>query len=96
MSLAALEFELPRRLILFHSETEMPDESLLGYTGNPNNVNPANTPGETLIYNCPAGTLFLDKGVDPHVMWVKVQSQAGGQWVYNYDENSTIDLGPFT
>ena len=49
MSLESLEFELPRRVILFHRDTEMPDQSLLGYTGDPNNAVEGNTPGETLL-----------------------------------------------
>jgi PKD repeat protein len=60
----SLQFEMERRLILFTANTTMPDNSLLGYEGNPNNITlPISAPfsaGKTLIYNCPQGTHYLE------------------------------------
>ena len=80
---------------LYHTATVMPDLSLLGYTGDPNNANPANNPGEQLLYNSGIGTWFIDKGVDPNLIWVKTQDIAGGDWeqVFNYE--GTLDCGSF-
>ena len=75
-----LGFEMERRVIVFHRDTTMPDDTQLGYTGDPNNVVNGNTPGETLLYNAPSGTEYLDKGQDPHVRYKKVQDAAGGTW----------------
>ncbi len=79
--LDSLSFELPRRSILFHKDTELPDQSLLGYTGNPNDVVPGNTPGETLIYNAAAGTHYQDRGILPYETWEKAEGGSGGIWL---------------
>jgi hypothetical protein len=54
-----LQFEMQRRVILFNSGTTMPDNSVLGYEGNPNYSSTA-TPGETLLYNSPRGTSYIE------------------------------------
>ena len=76
-----LLFEVERRIIVFHKDTSMPDESQLGYTGDPNNAVNGNTDGETLLHNCPSGSRYLDKGSVPHARWVKVSDAPGGDWV---------------
>lgn len=80
-TLEGLGFEIERRVIIFHRDTTMPDDTQLGYTGDPNNVINGNTPGETLLYNSPSGTKYIDKGANPHVGYTKTQDTAGGTWV---------------
>jgi len=80
-TLDELGFEIERRAIVFHRDTTMPDDTQLGYTGDPNGVVNGGTPGETLLYNSPSGAQFLDKGQDPYVKWTKIQDVAGGLWV---------------
>jgi len=75
-----LGFEVERRVIIFHRDTSMPDDTQLGYVGDPNNVINGNTDGETLLYNSPSGSKYLDKDSDPHERWVKVVDVAGGLW----------------
>lgn len=65
-TLESLAFELERRGIVFHRDVSLPDDSQLGYVGNPNNVINGNTAGETLLYNCPSGTFFIDKSKNPY------------------------------
>jgi len=73
-----LGFEIERRGIIFHKDTSMPDGSQLGYSGNPNNAINGNTPGESLIYNCPSGTMYIDKNITPYYIYDKVEDLAGG------------------
>ena len=54
-----LQFEMQRRVILFNSGTTMPDNTVLGYEGNPNSAN-TSTPGQTLLYNSPRGTSYIE------------------------------------
>jgi len=75
---AELAFELERRIIVFHNATSLPDDTQLGYIGDPNNVVNGATAGQTLLYNCPSGTFFLDKSQNPHDIYQKVQDGAGG------------------
>jgi hypothetical protein len=63
-----LLFEIERRSIIFHRDTSMPDGSQLGYTGNPNYVDPGNSDGQFLLYHSPSGTHYLDKSVNPHIL----------------------------
>ena len=63
-----LQFEMQRRVILFRSTTTMPDGSTLGYNSDPNNAVNDNTPGETLLYNCPVGTRYQE---DNGTQWIK-------------------------
>lgn len=76
-----LGFEVERRVIIFHRDTTLPDNTQLGYTGNPNNVVNGNTPGENLLYYSPSGTKYLDKGQNPHIRYTKAQDAAGGLWI---------------
>jgi Na+-transporting NADH:ubiquinone oxidoreductase subunit NqrA len=55
-----LQFEMQRRVILFNSGTTMPDNTVLGYEGNPNYAATADTPGQTLLYNSPRGTSYIE------------------------------------
>ena len=75
-----LGFEIERRVIIFHRDTTMPDDTQLGYIGDPNNVINGNSDGETLLYNSPSGSKYLDKGLTPHERWSKVDDSAGGLW----------------
>jgi hypothetical protein len=77
-TLSEMGFEIERRGIIFHRDTSMPDETQLGYSGNPNNVSNGNTPGESLLYNCPSGTTYINKGIMPYDIYDKVEDSAGG------------------
>lgn len=52
-------FEIERRQIQLKFNTNMPDDTILGYDGNPNSVVNGNTDGESLIYNVAMGATFL-------------------------------------
>lgn len=73
----------------------MPDNSLLGYTGDPNNCNPSNNPGEALLYTSISGTWFVDTGVDPEKVWVKIQDSPGGEWLWIINGDNVLDCGIF-
>ena len=66
-----LQFEMERRVVLFHRNTTMPDNSLLGYEGNPNEVINGNTSGETLIYNSPRATFYQE--LNDGTLWYKTK-----------------------
>lgn len=66
-----LGFELERRVILFKSTTTLPDNSVLGYNGDPNNITNS-TPGEFLLYNCPVGTRYQQ---DNGIQWYKKEME---------------------
>jgi len=86
-----LLFEVQRRIILFTKNTELPDETLLGYEGNPNNVINGATAGQTLIYTCPRGTLYMQ--IDTGELWVKEAMQ--NVWVQvSTDPGFTGYTGP--
>lgn len=79
-----LWFETQRRVVLFKEGTTMPDGSLLGYDGDPNNAN-TSTPGQTLLFNSPIGTLFIQtdgtmwrKKVLATNTWVTLGEGSGG------------------
>jgi hypothetical protein len=61
-------FELERRSIQLKYNTNMPDATILGYDGNPNNVVNGNNAGETLIYNVAQGATFLESNGN---LWYK-------------------------
>lgn len=63
-----LQFELQRRVILFKSSTNLPDDTLLGFNDDPNNVVNGQTTGETLLYNSPQGTRYQQ---DDGTQWYK-------------------------
>lgn len=90
-----LQFEMERRMILFHRDTSMPDATQLGYVGDPNLIVTPVTPGETLLYNAPSGTRYLDKGTSPYSRWVKVDDIAGGLWQYE-GTGSTAHIPQYT
>lgn len=52
-------FETERRFIQLKFNTNMPDETILGWDNDPNTVVNGNTDGETLIYNVAMGASFL-------------------------------------
>lgn len=59
-TLDSLQFEMERRVILFKPTTTMPDLSQLGYNADPNLIIVPSTPGETLLYNCPNNTRYVN------------------------------------
>jgi hypothetical protein len=60
----------------------MPDDTTLGYDGNPNSVVNGNTDGETLIYNVAQGSTFL---------------QSNGKWWFKKTlPNTWIEIGGAT
>ncbi len=76
-----LAFEMERRGVVFHRDTSMPDDSQLGYIGDPNACVAGNSDGEFLLYNSPSGTTYLDKTTSPYDSWTKIQDIPGGLWV---------------
>jgi len=76
ISIDDLWFELQRRVPLYKTGTTMPDDSLLGYDGDPNSVDKDNTSGEQLIYYSPQGTLYQESGGN---MWRK--SETPNVWI---------------
>ena len=72
-------FEIERRVILFKPTTTLPDDSALGYDGDPNVVINGNTAGETLIYNCPRNTRYSES--------------SGIEWVKNTLPNTWVRFG---
>ena len=64
-------FEIERRLILLKYNTNMPDDTILGYDGDPNDAVNGNTDGETLIYNVSLGAHFMQSD---GTMWRKVST----------------------
>lgn len=89
---ASLQFEMERRSILFTANTTMPDNSLLGFEGNPNSIVSPSTAGQTLIYNSPRGTNYLQlsngtlwfKNASPNT-WVAVADAQLSGYVNNID-----------
>ena len=71
ISIDDLWFELQRRVPLYKNGTTMPDGSLLGYDGDPNDVDKDNSPGELLVYYSPQGTLYQESGGN---MWRKSET----------------------
>jgi len=83
-TLANLQFEMERRVVVFKSTTTMPDNTLLGYNGDPNMAALGVNPGQTLIYMCPFATFYIEdngelwyKKTVPNT-WVKVGGAGGG------------------
>lgn len=65
--LDTLGFELERRVILFKPTTTLPDNSLLEYNEDPNDIT-GSTQGESLLYNSPVGTRYQQNN---GVQWYK-------------------------
>ena len=74
-----LWFETQRRAIIYKAGTVMPDDSLLGYEGDPNNVDQNNSDGELLIYYAGQGTLY--------------QQSTGEMWRKTLTPNTWSQLG---
>lgn len=53
-------FEVQRRAVIYKSTTVMPDQSLLGFNGNPNSVDKDANSGEQLLYYAAQGSLYMD------------------------------------
>ena len=76
--------EIERRVILFKSTTTMPDDSQLGWNADPNTVVNGNSDGETLLYNSPLGTQYIEddgthwrKTATPNT-WIETDGTGGG------------------
>ncbi len=68
-SIADNAFEIERRLINLKFNTNMPaGAGVLGYDGDPNAVNPSNSPGEELIYYVAQGATFMQSSGN---LWFK-------------------------
>ncbi|QJT71457.1 hypothetical protein GR28A_00169 [Vibrio phage vB_VcorM_GR28A] len=81
MTVANNAFEIERRVVLLKPTTTMPDNTQLGYDGNPNAVETdtaLQTAGEFLIYNAPQGTFYMESDGELHR---KKEGGAGGAWV---------------
>ena len=63
-----LLFEMARRVILFKSSTTLPDLTILGYNGNPNDAIEINSSGEFLLVKSPTGTRYQE---DNGIQWYK-------------------------
>lgn len=75
-------FELERRFIQLKFNTNMPDDTILGYDGDPNIVVNGATSGETLIYNVAQGASFLQS--------------SGALWFKQALPNTWVQLGGAT
>lgn len=75
-------FEIERRQIQLKYNTNMPDDTILGYDGNPNNVVNGDTDGQTLIYNVAMGATFLQS--------------SGAWWFKSALPNTWIQIGGAT
>lgn len=98
-----LQFELERRVILFKPSTTLPDNTQLGFNADPNTIVTPSTAGETLVYNCPSGTWYLQgngtlwyKESSPNT-WVSPSGAPSGKEKYSYefDTTSTGTLNPY-
>jgi len=95
MTLSSVEFEIVRKGILLHRDTLMADGATLGFTGDPNTA--PNSGPQSVIYFCPAGTAYQNKGVTPFTLWDKAGDGPGGVWVQRgnttqvvYQDNAAI------
>lgn len=75
-------FETERRFIQLKYNTNMPDDTILGYDGNPNLVVNGDTDGQTLIYNVAMGASFLQS--------------SGSLWFKKSLPNTWIEIGGST
>ena len=73
-----LQFEVERGSKLFKATTTMPDNTSLAYDGNPNDVVSGATDGQTLLFNAPLGTGFIQSTGQN---WQKNSKTAGGTWI---------------
>jgi len=95
-TLDGLQFEMERRVILFKPTTTMPDLSQLGYNADPNLIVTPSTPGQTLIYNCPNDTRYVNYDASGNVIteWYKKAQPngwlplTGGGSVYGTDSST--------
>ena len=96
-TLDSLQFEMERRVILFKPTTTMPDLSQLGYNADPNLIVSPSTPGETLIYNCPNNTRYVNYDASGNTIteWYKKAQPngwlplgSGGGSIYGTDSST--------
>lgn len=60
VTLEQLGKEMERRIIIYTPKTTMPDDSLLGYNGDPNDASINGTPGEQLLYGSGNSTRYSE------------------------------------
>ena len=76
----------------------MPDGSVLGYNGDPNEVVEGDSSGQTLIYHCPVGTRYQeDDGTQWYKkslqnVWEKINADIGWSHDHVYNEEPEEDL----
>jgi len=75
-------FEIERRFIQLKYNTNMPDDTILGWDNDPNTVSNGNTDGETLLYNVAMGASFIQSN--------------GKLWFKKSTPNTWIELGGST
>jgi len=92
-TLASLQFEMERRVILFKPTTTMPDLSQLGFNADPNTIVSPSTPGEQLIYFSPNGTRYLNTDASGNTIteWWK-KSQPNG-WLPFGSGDASVGTG---
>ena len=77
-------FETQRRAVLYKSTTVMPDNSLLGYDGDPSQADKDNSDGEQLLYYSAQGSMYMDSSGTVYLKqttpdgWVVLGSGGGG------------------
>ena len=92
----SLQFEMERRVILFKPTTTMPDNTQLGYNADPNLIVSPATPGQTLIYNSPNDTRYVNYDASGNVIteWYKKAQPngwlplTGGGSIYGTDSST--------
>lgn len=89
ITLQGLQFEIERGSKLLKSTTTLPDETPLGYDGDPNLVINGNSQGDTLLFNAPLGTGFIQQS---GTAWMKVDNNNGGVWVENFGSGGGTEV----
>jgi hypothetical protein len=85
-SLDGNAFEIERRQIQLKFNTNMPDDTTLGYDGDPNSVVNGESAGQTLLYNVALGASFLQSN---GTLWYK--QELPNKWVIIGGSTSTLN-----
>jgi hypothetical protein len=81
-TLDSLQFEMERRVVLFKPTTTMPDDTSLGYNGDPNSASGSGSAGEILLYNAPVSTRYAQMdGTNTDVVQEWVKQSTPNTWV---------------
>jgi len=87
---------MERRIILFTPITTMPDDTSLGYNGDPNSAVPGNSAGEFLLYNSPNSTRYAEFDASQNVSqeWYKKAQPNIWEWLGSGDVSiGVINVG---